>query len=131
MSSIERRPSVGLSRFASSIPESAARVAPFAAFIALLALQPVLAGVVDERWLVVSRGFAAAALLAIFWSRYRELFDVPATPAGEWVVAVGAGFLVAVLWIALDAGWAHMGEPSAGFVPLAPGGGLDPLLVAF
>lgn len=130
MSSTEHRPSAEPSRFASSIPESAARVAPFAAFIALLALQPLLAGVADERWLVVSRGLAAAALLAIFWRRYRELFDVPATPAREWVVAVGAGFLVAVLWIALDAGWAHMGEPSTGFVPFEPGGGLDPLLVA-
>jgi CAAX prenyl protease-like protein len=106
------------------------RVAPFAAFIVLLALQPVLAGIVDERWLVVSRGLAAAALLAILWRRYRELFEVPATAAREWVVAVGAGFLVAVLWIALDAPWAHMGEPSTGFVPLDRGGGLDPLLVA-
>src|SRR5688572_32116034 len=88
----------------------APRVAPFAAFIALLALQPALAGVADERWLVVSRGLAAAALLAIFWRRYRELFEVPALPAREWVGAVGAGFLVAVLWIALDAGWAHMGR---------------------
>ena len=106
------------------------RAAPFAVFIALLALQPVLAGVVDERWLVVSRGLAAAALLAIFWPRYRELFHVPATPAGEWLVAVGAGFLVAVLWIALDAGWAHMGERSSGFVPLDAAGSLDPLLIA-
>jgi uncharacterized protein len=107
-----------------------ARVAPFAAFIALLALQPLLAGFADERWLVVSRGLAAAALLAVFWPRYRELFDVPATPAGEWVAAVGAGFLVAVLWIELDAGWAHMGERPSGFVPMDAAGGLDPALVA-
>ena len=130
MSSTERRPSAGRWRFGSSIPESAARVAPFAAFIALLALQPLLAGVVDERWLVVFRGLAAAALLAIFWPRYRELFDVPATPAGDWVVAIGAGVLVAMLWIALDAGWAHMGARPTGFVPLDAAGGLDPLLVA-
>jgi CAAX prenyl protease-like protein len=106
------------------------RVAPFAAFIALLALQPLLVGVVDERWLVVFRGLAAGALLAIFWRRYREVFEVPATAAREWVVAVGAGFAVAVLWIGLDAGWAHMGERSSGFVPLEAAGGMDPVLVA-
>ncbi len=106
------------------------RVVPFAVFIVLLALQPLLAGVVDERWVIVSRGLAAAALLAVFWPRYRELFDVPATPAGEWILALGAGFAVAVLWMALDAGWAHMGEAPSGFVPLDAAGSLDPVLIA-
>lgn len=133
MSSTARRPSEKPSPSGSStrnLPPFVARVAPFAAFIALLALTPLFDGIVDARWLVVARGLVAAALLALFWRAYVEWHAAPATPAGEWAAAVAVGFLVAVLWIALDADWAWMGERQAGFVPLGADGALDPWLVA-
>ena len=37
---------------------------------------------------------------------------------------------VGVLWVWLDFGWAHLGDPGGGFVPLRADGSLDPLLVA-
>ena len=130
MSSTAHRLSAGRSRFASSIPEPLARVAPFAAFIALLAADPLLAGVVDARWLAVARALAAAALLAFFWPRYVELTDSPPVPAREYALAVAAGLGVAALWIALDASWAVMGSPGRPFVPLRADGSFDlPLLV--
>src|SRR4249919_1227240 len=111
MSSIAHRLSAGRSRFASSIPESLARAAPFAAFIALLAADPLLAGAFDERWLTACRALAPAALLAFFWPRYVELTQSPPAPAREYLFAIVAGLAVAALWIALDASWAVMGTP--------------------
>lgn len=126
MSSIAPKPSARPSPCASSIP----RVAPFAAFIFLLAVQPALAGVVDPRWVAVGRGLVAAALLAVFWSAYRELRDAPPASARQWLVAIAAGAGIAVLWVALDASWAHMGGGGPGFMPLRADGTLDPLLLA-
>lgn len=129
MSSTAPRPSAGPWRSASSIPEALPRVVPFAAFIALLAATPLLEGVVDARWLAVGRGLVAAALLAFFWRAYTELRSPSATPAGDWLLSIGAGLGVAVAWVMLDASWMRLGEGGAGFVPLRADGTLDPLLV--
>jgi len=106
------------------------RVLPFAAFIALLAAGPLLGGAADSRWLVIGRGLAAGALLLVFWRAYAELRSAPATRVGEWLLAIAMGAGVAVLWVALDAPWAHFGRPAGGFAPLRPDGSLDALLVA-
>jgi len=106
------------------------RVAPFAAFILLLALQPALAGVVDPRWVTIARGLVAAVLLAVFWSAYCELREGPKATPVQWMVAIAVGAAIAVLWLALDAGWAHMGGGGPGFIPLRADGTRDPLLLA-
>ena len=122
---------------ASSIPSLAAstkkpafaRVFPFAAFIAFLVAQPLLADVVDARWLVVARGLVVAALLAYFWKHYVELREAPRVPVSHWLLALAAGAAVFILWITLDADWAVMGELGDGFVPVRPDGQLDLPLV--
>ena len=130
MSSTARRPSARPWRSASSIRNWLPRTAPFAAFIALLAASPLLEGLVDERWLTVGRGVIVAAILAAFWHRYEELRSPARIPLAQAAAALGAGVLLAVAWIALDARWMVIGEAPRGFVPLRADGTLDPLLVA-
>lgn len=103
------------------------RAAPFAAFIVLLALQPV----VDSPWLAAARGLVVAALLALFWRHYAELSrpEAPAT-AGSAALAFAVGAAVFAAWIAFDSGWAVVGGEGRGFVPLRADGTLDPALVA-
>jgi hypothetical protein len=127
MSSTARRPSARPSPFGWSIcsrVDALARVAPFALFLAFIALQPLLEGWVDARWLVAWRGVAVALLLAWFWPRYSELKQGPPVPVREWVVAVALGVAVFAAWIVFDGGWASTGS-GAGFIPLRPDGTLD------
>ncbi|HYC36406.1 MAG TPA: CAAX prenyl protease-related protein [Usitatibacter sp.] len=105
-----------------------ARVFPFAVFIAFIALQPVLAAAIDERWVVALRGVVVAALLAWFWRDYAELGDRPAPT--QLALGVGVGIGVFLLWITFDSGWALLGEPGRGFVPTREDGTLDVTLVA-
>ena len=102
-----------------------ARVFPFAVFIAFLALQPLLEGVLDTRWVAVARGLAVAALLAFFWRAYAELREAPPVPATHWLLALVAGAVVFGAWITFDSGWAAMGGEGKGFVPLRADGSLD------
>ena len=111
------------------------RAFPFALFIALIALQPLLEGRIDARWLAVARGLAAGALLILFWRRYTELKTGarhefrPATSVSDTSLGVGVGVLVFAAWIHLDAPWNSfaMGQ---GFMPLRADGSMDWLLVA-
>ena len=107
-----------------------ARVFPFAAFIALLALQPLLEGRLDTRWLAVARAAIVAAMLAFFWRDYVELRAAPRARPWHWAAAIGAGIAVFVTWITFDSGWAVMGAMGRGFVPLRADGGLDVPLAA-
>lgn len=98
------------------------RSIPFAIFIGLMVLDPVLApilpGAVDPRWLYGLRAGAVAVALAVLWRHYQELRKPgPATPL-DWAYGVGLGVLVFVLWINLD------------FKPLAfaPDEGFDPVV---
>lgn len=110
---------------------SLARIAPFAAFIAFLALQPYLEGVLEPRWIVVTRGLAVAVVLACFWRHYGELHrERLKAAASDWLLAVAVGVGIFFLWIGFSSGWSTLGEPSGGFVPLRADGGIDPLLVA-
>ncbi len=102
------------------------RVAPFAAFIALLALAPFLPA---SPWTVIARGTLVAVLLAVFWRHYVELRQAPSTP--HLALAVGVGLAVFVAWIGLDSGWTRFGEPREGFSPLRGDGEIDwPLAMA-
>jgi hypothetical protein len=110
------------------------RIAPFALFMALLALRGAAPADsswgFDTRWLYGLTVLAVGALLALWWREYGELARQAWPDARETLVAVAVGLAVFVLWIQLDAPWMTIGTPSAGFVPLAPGGAIDGPLVA-
>jgi CAAX prenyl protease-like protein len=130
MSSTAPRPSARRSPSGSSIPDQVfARAAPFALFIAFIAVQPLVDAHLDARWIVALRGVAVAALLAYFWRHYTELTESPALTARQWSIAIAAGAVVFAAWLAFDSGWAAFdtGKP---FVPTRGEGSLDPTLVA-
>jgi len=104
------------------------RVAPFAVFISFIALQPLVAGSLDDRWWVVLRGLAAAVLLLAFARSYIELRQRPTWM--ECLLAIAVGWLVFGAWIAFDSGWAVLGSASSGFDPRRADGSLDVPLVA-
>ncbi|HET7728867.1 MAG TPA: CAAX prenyl protease-related protein [Usitatibacter sp.] len=115
------------------------RAAPFALFILFVALQPLAAGIVDERWLVAARGLVVGALLLLLWPTFRELHktgDRPRLSAGDnrglspVLAAVAAGAAVFAAWIHLDGGWMSFAGEGRGFVPLREDGSLDVVLVA-
>ena len=136
MSSIAPRPSARPSPSDSSTPDEDrgltpvfARAAPFALFIAFIALQSLLETFADARWIVALRGVAVAALLAWFWRDYTELTEAPGLTARQWAIAVATGAVAFAAWLAFDSGWAAFdaGKP---FVPTRADGSLDPTLVA-
>ena len=132
MSSIAPRRSAKPSRSVSSTPSivaALARIAPFALFLAFIALHPLADGYVDARWIAVARGLAVAAVLALLWRHYVELRDAPPVPAREWLIALGLGVAVFAAWITFDSGWAAF-DSGSGFVPLRADGSLDLGLVA-
>ena len=107
------------------ISPALARIAPFAVFIFLLALESLLgdkAG--DLRWLTVLRPLIVAVVLAGLWRHYEELHVLPRIAVRHWALAVVLGFAVFGAWIALDNGWAVIGHPK-GFAPLDTDGHLD------
>ena len=112
-----------------------ARIAPFALFMALLALRGAWpaegpAGV-DARWLYALQTVLVGGLLLVLWRHYGELFSQTLPSAREWLFAFGVGAAVFALWIRLDAPWMLLGEPTASFVPLDGAGQIDMRLVAF
>lgn len=111
------------------------RIAPFALFVALLALRAQVpaegAWGIDGRWIYGASTLAVGALLALFWREYGELARQTLPDARETLVAIAVGVAVFVLWIQLDAKWMTLGQPSAGFVALGATGALDwPLIAA-
>lgn len=111
---------------------SAARIVPFAVYLAFIVIADLLGrlgyGAQELRWLYAVKIAAVLAALFIYRRSYAELAWRPLSLAAS-AVAVAAGLLVFVLWIALDAGWMVIGTP-AGFIPLNPDGRVDWLLVA-
>ena len=114
---------------------AAVRIAPFAMFIALLALRGAAPddgswGGLDPRWVYGLTVLLVGALLLLFWRDYGELARQTWPGASEALLAVAVGVAVFALWIELDAPWMMFGEPSAGFVPLSADGSIDwPLAV--
>ena len=103
-----------------------ARIAPFALFILLLAIESLVgdrAG--DLRWLTVLRPFLVAIVLAVLWRHYEELHGMPDIPARYWVLGLGLGFFVFFAWITFDSGWAALGKPARGFAPVDAHGNVD------
>ena len=106
-------------------------MAPFALFIALLALESLLgdrAG--DTRWLTVLRPFLVAGLLAFLWGHYHELHGGLCIAPRHAGLAVATGLVVFAAWIAFDRGWAVVGGEKSGFVPMGPDGRIDFTLAA-
>ena len=96
------------------------RVLPFALYIILLALDPLLRELLpsglDGRWFYGARAGVALTALLLLWPHYAELKDISTVRFREWGLSVAAGVLVLVLWVNLDV------SPLA----LAPGEGFDP-----
>jgi CAAX prenyl protease-like protein len=108
------------------------RILPFAVLIALLALEQALnaspwASALDARWLTVARGLLVGAVLLACWPHYIELRG-PGLTLSQWIVSVATGLAVFAVWIVFDRGWAVLGVPGTGFVPLDAQGRLDPWL---
>lgn len=108
---------------------AAARIAPFAIYIAFLALGGLASGF-DTRWLYPAQVGLVALALAVFWRRYEELRPSDPVSPGHWSLAVVTGAVVFVLWINLDSGWTVIGELGEGFDPRVDGR-VDPVLAAF
>jgi hypothetical protein len=85
------------------------RVAPFAVFMAVLALRGVAptdgSWGFDVRWLYGVQVAATAALLAWWWREYGELTRQNLPTLRESALAVAVGLVVLVLWVNLDAPW--------------------------
>lgn len=110
------------------------RVAPFAVFMAVLALRGVAptdgSWGFDTRWLYALQTGAAAALLAWWWREYGELARAAWPDARETLTAVAVGLAVFVLWIQLDAPWMTLDTAATEpFVPRGADGGLDGALI--
>ena len=104
------------------------RIAPFALFMALMALRRAApadgAWGFDPRWLYGLTVGAVGAVLVWCWREYGELARQTLPEVREVVLAVAVGLAVFVLWIQLDAPWMRIGVPSADFDPLGPDGDL-------
>ena len=106
-----------------------ARAIPFLLFIAFLMANSVLAPLaasigISLSWLAVIRGVIVALVLAWFWRSYTELRNTEVVSATHWLVSIGAGIAVFVVWIELGQSGAVITH-SERFVPLLPDGSLD------
>ncbi len=106
------------------------RVTPFAIFIAFVALSSLAYGIGpqdaawDLRWLNVLRAVAVTLALACFWRGYGELGAFHDVKPHQWLLAIGTGLTVFLVWINFDDGWAIMGS-TRGFNPTGRDGGID------
>lgn len=105
------------------------RIAPFAAFMALLALRGAAPADgswgADPRWIYGVAVLAVGGLLALFWRDYGELARQTRPDAREVLLAAAVGVAVFAAWIHLDLPWMTIGPSGADFVPLTPAGALD------
>lgn len=112
-----------------------ARVLPFAAFMLLLGLRGAVPeddswGGLDGRWIYGVNLLVVGGLLLWFWRDYGELAPQLRPTWREVLLAVAVGLVVYELWIALDAPWMRLGEPTASFRPIDPLGDVMWPLVA-
>ena len=110
------------------------RVAPFALFIALLALRGSMptdgSWGMDPNWLYGVSVLLVGGLLGWFWREYGELVAQRWPTWRELALAVGVGLAVYFLWIELDAPWMRLGEAIADFRPVDSQGNVIWALVA-
>ena len=105
------------------------RAAPFAAFMALLALRGLAptdgSWGFDVRWLYAAQALVPAALLALWWREYGELSRQTWPTARETLLAAAVGLVVFGLWVNLDAPWMVLGiATTEAFVPRDTNGAL-------
>ncbi|WP_077032688.1 CAAX prenyl protease-related protein [Pelomonas sp. KK5] len=113
-------------------PAAQARCLPFAAFMALLALRGWLpeGPDFDTRWIYALSVLVVGAMLFSYRREYGELARQTLPAGREWLESIGAGILVFLLWIHLDAPILQLTEPTATFLPIARDGTLIwPLVV--
>lgn len=111
------------------------RAAPFAAFMAVLALRGLAPADgswgFDVRWLYAVQALLPAALLALWWREYGELSHQTWPTAREALSAAAVGLLVCGLWVHLDAPWMTLDiATSEAFVPRDASGALQWPLIA-
>jgi uncharacterized protein len=110
------------------------RIAPFALFIALLALRDSMPADgswgMDPRWVYGVSVVLVGGLLAWLWREYGELVAQRWPTWRELALAVGVGLAVFYLWTQLDAPWMRLGEATAGFRPVDAQGNVMWALVA-
>ncbi len=106
-----------------------ARIAPFALYIAFLALGGFASGL-DTRWLYPAQVGLVALALAVFWRRYDELRPAGPVPPRHWALGVVVGAVVFAIWIQLDFGWTVIGDLGPGFDPRDEGR-VNAMLAAF
>jgi len=96
------------------------RIAPFVAFMLLLAVRGALAesDAFDPRWLYGAGVLLTGGMLLWFRHDYGELTRQNWPTAGEAALAVAVGAVVCWLWVLLDAPWMQIGPATAGFTPL-------------
>ncbi len=120
-----------MKRFAFRSP-AFVRCLPFVVFVVALAARGAADGHTDTRWLYPLQAGASALALAFLWRHYSELRAdrrAAARPA-HWLLSIGVGLAVFVLWIALTEPWMRVGEPVAAFVPVQADGSLQWGLIA-
>lgn len=109
------------------------RILPFAAFIALMALEPWLATLLetlaDVRWLYAVRTVVAAVLLVWAWPHLSELHR-PRLTGRDWLLALLVGLGVLVVWLSFASGIFVFGEARAGTPLLTANGDRDWPLIA-
>jgi len=110
------------------------RVLPFFAFMLLLMLRGAApadgSSGIDPRWIYGLSVLVVGGMLIAWRDEYGELFRQTWPDARQWLLAVGVGLLVFVLWIQLDAPWMVLGEATAEFRPLSGDGTIVWPLVA-
>jgi uncharacterized protein len=99
-----------------------ARILPFTAFMALLALRGFApadgAWGFDPRWLYGVTVLVVGTLLLAFRREYGELSMQTLPTLREAALAVAVGISVYYLWINLDAPWMRLAEATAGYRPV-------------
>ena len=110
------------------------RCAPFAVFIALLALRGAAPSDgswgIDPNWIYAWSVLLVGALLWAWRREYGELFAQTRPRAREALLAVLVGSVVFGLVITLDSPWMRLGEATAGFRPVDAQGNMIWTLVA-
>ena len=103
------------------------RAAPFAIFIVFIAVSSLVPetgprqAAWDLRWLDVLRAATVTAALIFFWRGYGELGAASDVKPRRWLLAIGCGLAVFVVWIHFDNGWAVLGR-TEGFDPTGADG---------
>jgi CAAX prenyl protease-like protein len=102
--------------------DSLPRILPFALFMVFVAMGslvpeplPAPPGEWDPRWIYAARALVAGAALVLLWPRFVELRDGRLS-LPDWLLAIGAGVGVLIIWVFLDEGWFSF-ELTSGFDP--------------